>query len=279
MAGLNPLPPSHVHSTSRLTHAQAHTFLSSFLSQTEIDASYRPDSTLTERGPQAVSTGSNPNLTLHHLKRILQGIEGKRIISKLELDPDPDVSNPDPEPPSSTSAFASAAADLVPDQQAAGTSTSARPAKRAYDGHDGPDTTTTTTTRSRKNAKANATRQVYEVTDPQAGPADDGDGQPAIATATGAADTDEWQDKETYALAQTEGILDLTAEDRHPGADLDQPADEAEEEDLVNIEIEGDEPAATSIKDKDERKRLKKMRRKEEKTKTADVKRKKATKD
>ncbi|KAK5461042.1 hypothetical protein LTS15_003105 [Exophiala xenobiotica] len=262
--------------TSRLTHAQAHTFLSSFLSQTEIDASYRPDSTLTERGPQAVSTGSNPNLTLHHLKRILQGIEGKRIISKLELDPDPDVNPDSDELLSSTSAFASAAAaDLGPDQQAAGTSTSARPAKRPYDGHGGPDTTT----RSRKNAKANATRQVYEVTDPQAGPADDGDAQPAIATATAAADTDEWQDKETYALAQTEGILDLTAEDRHPGADLDQPANEAEEEDLVNIEIEGDEPAATSITDKDERKRLKKMRRKEEKTKNADVKRKKATKD
>jgi hypothetical protein len=272
MAGLNPLPPSHVHSISRLTHAQAHTFLSSFLSQTEIDASYRPDSTLTERGPQAVSTGSNPNLTLHHLKRILQGIEGKRIISKLELDPDPDVSNPDPELPSSASASAAAGHDI--DQQAASTST--RPAKRPYDGHDGPDITTT---RSRKNANANATRQVYEVTDPQAGPADDGDGQPAIATAAAAADTDEWQDKETYALAQTEGILDLTAEDRHPGADLDQPANEAEEEDLVNIQIEGDEPAATSIKDKDERKRLKKMRRKEEKTKNADVKRKKATKD
>ncbi len=247
MAGLNPLPPSHVHSTSRLTHAQAHIFLSSFLAQTEIDASYRPDSTLTERGPQAVSTGSNPNLTLHHLKRILQGIEGKRIISNLNLEA---------ELPSSTSA----AGDL--DQP-----TSTRPSKRPYDG--GPDNAT-----SRKNAKAS--RQVYEVIDPQAGPADDSDG-PAIAAATAAADLDDWQDKETYALAQTEGNLDLTAEDRHPGADLDQPANEAEEQDLVNIEIEGEE--RTSKKDKDERKRLKKMRRKEEKSKNADVKRKKATRD
>jgi len=257
MAGLNPLPPSHVHSTSRLTHAQAHNFLSSFLTQTEIDASYRPDSTLTERGPQAVSTGSNPNLTLHHLKRILQGIEGKRIISNLntDLDLNPEL------PPSSTSA------DGLDESQPQSSTSTRRAAKRAYDG--GPDTT------SRKNSKA-TTRQVYEVTDPQAGPADDSDG-PAIAAPTAAADLDEWQDKETYALAQTEGNLDLTAEDRHPGADLDQPANEAEEEDLVNIEIEGDE--RTSKKDKDERKRLKKMRRKEEKSKNADVKRKKATKD
>ncbi|EXJ59410.1 uncharacterized protein A1O5_12291 [Cladophialophora psammophila CBS 110553] len=84
-AGLTPLPTSVQHSTTRLTHSQAHSFLSAFLDRAENDAAYRPDSTLTERGPQALSSGSTPNLTLSHLKRILSGMEGKRIGGSLEL--------------------------------------------------------------------------------------------------------------------------------------------------------------------------------------------------
>ncbi|KAL6250706.1 hypothetical protein RBB50_003009 [Rhinocladiella similis] len=248
MAGLNPLPPSHVHSTTRLTHAQAHTYLSSFLEQTEIDAAYRPDSTLTERGPQAVSTGSNPNLTLHHLKRILQGIEGKQIISTLDL-------------PSNADADADAA-------DAGATSISTK--RPRADDND---------TRGAKR------RQLYDSQEGRTGPADDEGDVPAI---TATEDLEGWQDAEEYALAQTEGNLDLTNEDRHPGADLPEPANAEEEAELLNVEVEdgADSDAnadarksAASRKGKDERKRLKKQRRKEEKTKTAEVKRRQATKD
>ncbi|KIW71893.1 hypothetical protein PV04_00121 [Phialophora macrospora] len=84
-AGLNPLPPYVHHSTTRLTHLQAHTLLASFLDRAENDAAYRPDSTLTERGPQALSSSSTPNLTLSHLKRILKGIEGERVGGGLKV--------------------------------------------------------------------------------------------------------------------------------------------------------------------------------------------------
>lgn len=249
MAGLNPLPPSHVHSTTRLTHAQAHSYLSSFLDQTEIDAAYRPDSTLSERGPQAVSTGSNPNLTLHHLKRILQGIEGKQLISTVELEPD-----------------GAGAADA----DAGGAA--ATSAKRPHGADD-------------DNAKGAKRRHIHDSERGRPGPTDDEGGEPAI---TATEDLEDWQDAEEYALAQTEDNLDLTNEDRHPGADLPEPVDAEEEAELLNVQVEDDAGSdsdtnarkpSSSKKDKDERKKLKKQRRKEEKTKSAEVKRRQATKD
>ncbi|KIW12305.1 hypothetical protein PV08_09582 [Exophiala spinifera] len=255
MAGLNPLPPSHVHSTVRLTHAQAHTYLSSFLEQTEIDAAYRPDSTLTERGPQAVSTGSNPNLTLHHLKRILQGIEGKQIISTLDLD--------------------HADADAV---GATTTNTSSPTTKRTREAADADAD-------GDQSKGAKRRQYLYESHEGRTGPADDEGDEPAVTTTE---DLDGWQDAEEYALAQTEGNLDLTNEDRHPGADLPEPANPEEEAELLNVEVEDDagsdantksQKPAVSKKDKDERRKLKKQRRKQEKTKTAEVKRRQAAKD
>lgn len=79
MAGLVPLPQTVQHSSVRLTHLEAHTLLSSFLAEADINPAYRPDATLTQSGPQAVGVGAGSNLTLNHLNRILQGIAGKRI--------------------------------------------------------------------------------------------------------------------------------------------------------------------------------------------------------
>lgn len=79
MAGLVPLPPTVTHSSTRLTHSEAHALLSSFLVAAESDPSLRPDSQITPHAIQSQSAGSGGNLTLTHLSRILQGIEGKRV--------------------------------------------------------------------------------------------------------------------------------------------------------------------------------------------------------
>jgi hypothetical protein len=199
MAGLVPLPTHRLHSATRLTHREAHGLLSDFLARADVDAAYRPDSTLTERGPQAVSTGGNPNLTLHHLRRVLVGIEGKRVGGLPAAD---DV-------------------DEVDGQKAR--------AKQA------------------QNNDLNL------------------DG------------TDDWQDKESFVLEQGETSPEITAEDRHPGADLDQPADSAEEERLLKVVDSSPskphkrpQPVAGND-DKEERKRQKKLRNKEDKAARAKV--------
>lgn len=79
MSHLHPQPPSVTHSTTRLTHAEAHTFLSDFLTQADTHPAYRPDSTLTPHGPVSTSTGSATNLTLTHLRRVLAGMAGQRV--------------------------------------------------------------------------------------------------------------------------------------------------------------------------------------------------------
>lgn len=249
MAGLTPLPTHHLHSSTRLTHREAHTFLSSFLERADIDAAYRPDSTLTERGPQAVSTGSSPNLTLHHLKRILLGMEGKRV--------------------------ASAAVETETE--------GAEDEKANADNNNATSTTTTTTTTTSRNKRSlddnhqesqtpkKSKRKIYDAAaaDNTANAiVDDSDG-PAVAAAAAISDAEGWQDKDTFALAQMEENLEATAGDRHPGADLEQPADEADEEQMMHVEVEGAGKKLSS-KDKEERKRLKKLRNKEEKAKKAE---------
>ena len=82
---MNPLPPSKVHIRTRLTHAQAHDQLSQFLQRAEIDPAYRPDSILTDQGPVSGSAGGTPNLTLHHLQRVLLGMEGKKVGGSEEV--------------------------------------------------------------------------------------------------------------------------------------------------------------------------------------------------
>ncbi|EHY52150.1 hypothetical protein ABEF92_003114 [Exophiala dermatitidis] len=237
MAGLTPLPTHRIHSTTRLTHQEAHTFLSSFLERADIDAAYRPDSTLTERGPQAVSTGSGPNLTLHHLKRILVGIEGKRIGGAI-LTEGGDDNNQE-------------------------TTTSGKGTKREHQEEE--------ESADKKQSK----RKIYNAADDDATNviADDSDG-PAIAVQPDDGEAG-WQDKNTFALAQTEDNLEATADDRHPGADLEQPTNEAEEEELTYVEQSMNQKGS---KDKEERKRLKKLRQKQEKASKAEQARKKSSK-
>jgi len=79
MAGLTPLPRTHLHSSTRLTHKHAHDLLSSFLEEAQTNPSYRPDAILTQHGPQASSVGEGSNLTLNHLGRIMKGIAGQRV--------------------------------------------------------------------------------------------------------------------------------------------------------------------------------------------------------
>lgn len=79
MSGLVPLPQTVFHSSTRLTHAQAHDLLSSFLAEAENNPALRPDSQITPYAIQSQTSGLNGNITLTHLDRILQGIAGKRV--------------------------------------------------------------------------------------------------------------------------------------------------------------------------------------------------------
>lgn len=79
MSGLVPLPQTVLHSSTRLTHSQAHDLLSSFLAEAENNPALRPDSQITPHAIQSQTSGSNGNITLTHLDRILQGIAGKRV--------------------------------------------------------------------------------------------------------------------------------------------------------------------------------------------------------
>lgn len=224
----NPLPPSVVHSSNRLTHLEAHTFLSEFITQSDLRPGYRPDSTLTENGPQAVSTGSNPNLTLHHLKTILLGMEGKKVGGGLGMFGGGDGEGEAAEEDTQTGQWERAG--------------------RTEFGTDGAV--------SPRSAK----RKIYDVDSA------DYEGEDAAVEAV-VGETNGWQGKDDYDLAQEDDGLDLMNEDRHPGADLDQPHDEAEEEELVNVEIEGTGEKVDPRKsiDKDERRKMKKLRQKQEK--------------
>jgi hypothetical protein len=81
MASFTAYPPSVLHpsSTIPLDIPSAHTILTTFLHLANLDPAYRPDSTLSERGPEANSSSGNPNLTLHHLNRIKLGLEGTNL--------------------------------------------------------------------------------------------------------------------------------------------------------------------------------------------------------
>jgi hypothetical protein len=219
---------------------------------------------LAERGPQALSAGSSPNLTLHHLKRILLGIEGKRV-GKQVLEQEGE------------GAF---------DEREFGLTNSKR--ARGYDGDEDEGGEHNTSGGKRRSKPYTAGLDIDV-------DADDGDGPALVAHPNLSSsphlhanngDEDDWQEKETYDLAQSSEGLELTNEDRHPGADLAQPGDEVEEQDLVAVEDErtgelvdprdqtrthsgeasGSGRGKTSV-DKEERKRLKKLKSQAEKSK------------
>lgn len=81
MASFNAYPPfvHHPSAAQPLDITTAHSMLSTFLQLANLDPAYRPDSILSERGPEANSSAGNPNLTLHHLNRIKLGLEGANL--------------------------------------------------------------------------------------------------------------------------------------------------------------------------------------------------------
>lgn len=81
MVLFNAYPPSvhHPSASIPLDSTSAHTMLTTFLQLADLDPAYRPDSTLSERGPESNSSAGNPNLTLHHLNRIKLGLEGRNL--------------------------------------------------------------------------------------------------------------------------------------------------------------------------------------------------------
>lgn len=78
---MNTYPPSVLHPSSSkpLDISSTHTFLANFLRLANLDPAYRPDSTLSDHGPQSNSSSGNLNLILHHLNRIKLGLEGKHL--------------------------------------------------------------------------------------------------------------------------------------------------------------------------------------------------------
>lgn len=65
--------------TSRVSPTEAAALVSTFLKRSTVDPAYRPDSILSARGPQATSTSvANPNLTLHNLEKVRDGMLGKK---------------------------------------------------------------------------------------------------------------------------------------------------------------------------------------------------------
>jgi hypothetical protein len=87
------LPPHTTPHSTRLTHAEAHTSLLTFLRTAHNHPAYRPDSSLSERGPTS-SSGAEGHQKLNLLHKLLAGIEGKRIGGRDILDL---LKNPDEE--------------------------------------------------------------------------------------------------------------------------------------------------------------------------------------
>ncbi|KIW26418.1 uncharacterized protein PV07_09514 [Cladophialophora immunda] len=226
-AGLTPLPTSVHHSTTRLTHSQAHSFLSAFLDRAENDAAYRPDSTLTERGPQALSSGSTPNLTLSHLKRILSGMEGKRIGGSLGLEKEAKGKG---EHPADEQLEGSGDSDEGQTPRKRGSQ------KRALNEDEAEDENPETPKSKKQKRKIIYSVNQEGVEDPQVGADVEADtlGQDRVE--------DDWQDAETYALAQTELLDDdqpTAAEDQSElegGGEVEGDEHEFEEQDATELD-------------------------------------------
>ena len=229
--------------------------LSNFLVLAENNAAYRPDSTLSERGPVSSSSGASTNLTLHHLNRILQGIEGKRVGGAYAFE------------------------GVFEGNEEDG---SARRKRRRVDDAEAVDDEEETDAvfeqqqqrkrrRSSMNVRADATNGPFII--------------PEQSEAEPETPISGWQDKEQFETTRKDDEVDAMNEDRVPGAGLQQPANEKEAEEMVGVEVEGmrekvdPRPETESTQDspvkgldKDERRRRKKERRKEEKRREAEKK-------
>ena len=253
MAGYQPLPPYVHHTTERLTHRQAHSMLSNFLSLAEINAAYRPDSTLSDRGPVSSSSSTSMNLTLHHLNRILQGIEGKRVGGSDDLEKFFDVDE-------------------------LGEGNERRKRRKVDDGAVNPDEDVPATPQQQQqNRRPRSSMNVH------ASPGEGAYVIPEHSEAEPDTPGGGWQDKEDFETEQKDDEVDAMNDDRRPGASLHQPRNEREVAEMVGVEIEATgevvdprpengETQSTPVKplDKEERKRRKQERRKEEKRKAAE---------
>ncbi len=223
MAGLTPLPPTVHHSTTRLTHLQAHTLLSNFLTTAENEAAYRPDSTLSERGPISASTSGSGGLTLGNLKRILKGLEGKRVGgAHLKTDLDESVAG-------------------------------AGKKRRRND-----------TDRDDDDAAAKRRRQDEEYFEVEIE-----EGDAVVRAEENASEGSGWQDQAAYELEQDDENLDAMNEEHDPGANVEQPENEGEEQEMMAVEVEGTGAKEKSKQDKDKRKEEKKARLKKDKAQRA----------
>ena len=237
--------------------------LSTFLALAENNAAYRPDSTLSERGPVSSSSGASTNLTLHHLNRILQGIEGKRVGGVHGFD-GVFEGNEDEDGSARRKKRRVDDAEAVDDEEEMDAVFEQQQQRRRR--------------RSSMNVRADATNGPFIIPEQS-------EAEPELETPGGGG----WQDKEIFETTRKDDEVDAMNDDRLPGAGLEQPANEEEAEEMVGVEIEGTgkkvdprpETEATQdspvkVPDKDERRRRKKERRKEEKRKEAEKKGKEA---
>ncbi|KIW82880.1 hypothetical protein Z517_02123 [Fonsecaea pedrosoi CBS 271.37] len=229
-AGLTPLPTSVHHSTTRLTHYHAHSFLSEFLDRAENDAAYRPDSTLTERGPQALSSGSTPNLTLSHLKRILSGMEGKRIGGSLGLEEEAKGTSENTGDDEELGGLGGTEEGQTPRKRGS--------QKRALDEDDENEDPQAPGSKKQKRKIIYSINQ-EGVEDPQVS---------AEVEAGAALDQDrgedDWQDAETYALAQTElREYDTAKDEPQPELEVENIDDERDSEEPEAVEHDNSDGA------------------------------------
>ncbi len=195
MASHNAYPPSvqHPSASQPVNITSAHTILSTFLQLANLDPAYRPDSTLSERGPESNSSAGNPNLTLHHLNRIKLGLEGSNLGVEDLLE---------------TDIFGKRKA---PDGREGGTK------KRKWQDRDS----------AAPPARAGVPKVVSTAKEDVDAvlTAQDTDAQEIATAATGQG----WQDREDFELAQDDGDVDLNNAQRDPaagGADIDGKGEE-----------------------------------------------------
>ncbi len=257
MTSFNAYPPcvSHPSSSKRLSTPSAHTILSTFLHLANLDPAYRPDSTLSERGPESNSSSGNPNLTLHHLNRIMLGLEGTNLGAE------------------------DLGAGFFSEGKSA-TETTTRDSggkKRKWQGRDAGLAPVKT---GIPKVVSTAEDDVDAVLTAQ--------GTDAQKAAT-VADGEGWQDREDFELAQDDEDVDVNNPQRDPAAaDMEGMGEDIMEEETggmvdVHEDLDGDDDAqeaeevdrdapsterkrGLTEKEKDKRRERKKMRLKEKKT-------------
>ncbi|KAF7506366.1 hypothetical protein GJ744_011832 [Endocarpon pusillum] len=201
MASFNAYPPfvHHPSAGQPLDITTAHSMLSSFLQLANLDPAYRPDSILSERGPESNSSAGNPSLTLHHLNRIRLGLEGANLGVEDLVE---------------AGGFGNRRATEDGDRGAK---------KRKWQDR---DSDASPVRAGRGKVVSSAGQDVDAVLTAQ-----HADTEQAAAAATAAAATGQgWQDREDFELAQDDGDVDLNNAQRDPAAGSTDVEGKGEEE-------------------------------------------------